>query len=225
MSFPLTELSRIVAMPAHQANPMTFTLDPRLDRAAIESAEAWEAAARAVGVKRTAAWLAQRLHDPQGLADITAAVDDLLGADDGEDFIQARAELAELMEGSDDPLAERLWESIRDYAVEQDDGETLASATAQLAAIAEDQGDLLGAAEYHLAFLNWRRAPARASDPEDVQMSFDEVVRLAELDGEPQAAAMYSFRQARFSRWADAEDERASEGDWEPTGEPYASWS
>lgn len=212
-------------MQEHESSPITFTLDPRLDQAVTESAEAWEAVARAAGVKRTAAWLAQRLRDPQGLPDIAAAIDNLLAAEEGDDLIQTRAELAELMEGSDDPIVERLWESIRDYAIEQDDGETLASATAQLAAIAENQGDLLGAAEHHLAFLNWRREPGRASDPEDVQTSFDEVVRLAELDGEPQAAAMYSFRQARFGRLADAEDERTVEGDWETTTEPYASWS
>ncbi|HEV2067747.1 MAG TPA: hypothetical protein VGR08_13015 [Thermomicrobiales bacterium] len=212
-------------MSAHQANPITFTLDPRLDQAATESATAWESAARAARVDRTAAWLAQRLNDPEGTADLAGSIDRLLAAEDGEELIQARAELAELIEGSDDPLAERLWESIRDYAAEHDDGETLASATAQLAAIAEDQGDLLGAAEHHIAFLNWRRGPGRVSDPEDVQTSFDEVIRLAELDGEPQAAALFAFRQANFTRLVDADDSRTTEGDWESAPGPYGSWS
>lgn len=212
-------------MTSEQIEPLNLTLDPRLDQAAARSAEAWEVAARAAGASRTAAWLSRRQNDPEARDELANAVEHLLEAEDPDDLVLARAELAELIEEQDDLLAETLWESIRAYAMEHDDGETLASAAAQLASIAERHGDILAAAEYHLGFLNWRRQPGRVSDAEDVHTSFDEVIRLAERDGEPQAAALFAYRQASFTRLAEAGDDRATEGEWEKTGAPYESWA
>ncbi|HEV2106674.1 MAG TPA: hypothetical protein VGR16_00265 [Thermomicrobiales bacterium] len=212
-------------MSSEQTEPLNLTLNPRLDQAAAHSAEAWEAAARVAGVSRTAAWLSRRQQDPDARDELANAVALLLEAEAPDDLVFARAELAELIEEQDDLLAETLWESIRAYAMEHDDGETLASATAQLASIAERHGDILAAAEFHLAFLNWRRQPGRVSDAEDVQTSFEEVIRLAELDGERQAAALFAYRQASFTRLAEAEDDRATEGEWENSGARYASWA
>ena len=92
---------------------------------------------------------------------------------------------------------------------------SIAEATRRLAALAERLGDPSGRAEFFIEFLNWRRQPGHSSDPEDVEIAFDEIVRLAAIDGAQQAAAQYEFRQVGFTTLARAEDPRAVEGDWE----------
>jgi hypothetical protein len=101
----------------------------------------------------------------------------------------------------------------------------IAEATTRLAAIAEAQGDPLAAAEFYIDFLNWRRLPGHASDPEALETAFDEIVRLATLDGAQKAAALFAYRQATYTRLLDAEDDRAVEGDWEKDPAPYESWA
>lgn len=204
---------------------LTLTTDPRLDQAAAQSALEWEAAARKAGPSQTASWLARRLHDPAAAETLEEAVHQLLDCADPADQAEARIELAELVEGDDDLLAETLFEAVRLSATDTGDAEMLASVSTQLAAIAERQGDALTAAEYHVEFLNWRRQPEQVSDPEDVQSSFDEVIRYAEADGQPTAAAIYTYRQAAFTRLVDSGDDRASEGDWERDPAQYESWT
>lgn len=211
-------------MSAESRQALTLTTDPRLDQAAVQSAANWETASRKVGAVRAAAWLARRLDDPDSRDAIAEAVEQLLTSDAEDELAESRIELAELIEGCDDLLAETLLEAVREYGVATDDGEMLASISAQLAAIAERQGDTLTAAGYHLDFLNWRRQPGHVSDPDDVQASFDELVRYADIDGEPAASALFTYRQAAFSRLSDAEDDRATEGDWERDGSPYEGW-
>lgn len=203
---------------------LTLTLDPRLDRAAARSAPEWEDAARMAGVDRASAWLVRRLDDPDAAEAVGEAIERLLAASDEHDRAEARAELAELIEGGDDLLAETLLEAARMFALEIEDGEMLASVTQQLAASAERQDDLLTAAEHHVDFLNWRRQAGHASDPDDVETSFDEVIRYAGAEGETAAAALYSYRQAAFNRLVEADEDRAVEGDWERNDAPYQAW-
>ncbi len=70
-----------------------------------------------------------------------------------------------------------------------------------------------------------KRLLGRSCGLDAVLGAFDEVVRLARLDGEQRAAALFEYRQAGFGRLVDAEDERATEGDWERDPAPYASWA
>jgi hypothetical protein len=205
--------------------PLGLTLNPRLDAAVAQGWEAFESAARAAGADQVASWLAQRLGQPRLKADLIEPIAALLDADDPDDRAVARAELAELVEGEDDLTADTLWEGVLARARETDDPDLMVEAIAHLAEIAEAQGDPLAAAEFHLEFLNWRRQPGRISDPDAVLDAFDEVIRLAHLDGDPTAAALYEYRQAAFSRLANAEDDRATEGDWEREPVPYESWS
>jgi hypothetical protein len=169
--------------------------------------------------------LSARLDDPELDAAVlplfTAALAE--DAEEAPDALFALAELAE--ETSDDLLADTLWEGVLARATEIDDGDLIAEATRRLAALAERLGDPLAAAEFHIGFLNWRREGAHASDPEDVELAFDEIVRLAGVDGAQQAAAEYAFRQAEYTRRHDADDPRAVEGDWERDRKPYEGWS
>jgi hypothetical protein len=104
-------------------------------------------------------------------------------------------------------------------------GDLVAEATRRLAALAERLDDPLAAAEFFIGFLNWRRQPGHAADPEDVLDAFDEIARLAVVDGAQKAAAEYSYHQVGFARLLDAEDPRAVEGDWEVDPRPFESWA
>lgn len=207
------------------STPLNLTMNPKLDAALAHGWAAWEAVAREAGVARVTSWAAQRTGGDVPKADLRDAIEALLTADDPEEVAFARAELAELLEESDDELADTLWEGVLERGLETDDGDLIFEASSHLAAIAEDHGDPLAAAEYFIDFLNWRRSPVGVSDPEAVQTAFDEVVRLAEADGEPKVAALYAYRQVAFTRIADADAESATTGDWETDGAPYASWS
>jgi hypothetical protein len=211
--------------PVPAGQPLAITLAPRLDAALDRGWADWEEAARAAGVGVVAGWLAQRLGDAGLKRGLIVPVRDLLEAAPGDERTVARAELAELVEGEDAAVADTLWEGVLADALEAEDPDAIAEATAHLAAIAEAHGDPLAAAEYHLAFLNWRREPGHTSDPEAVEDSFEEVVRLATADGDPKAAAIYAFRQVGFTGLVEAEDDRATEGDWETDPAPYRSWA
>lgn len=206
-------------------NPINLTLNPKLDLALSAGWEAWERAARDAGLARVAAWASQRTGSDVPKEDLWDHLAAVLEADDADEAAIARAELAELLEESDDALADALWEGVLERGLDTDDPDLIFEASSHLAAIAEDHGDPLAAAEYFIDFLNWRRQPEHVSDPEAVQTAFDEVIRLAEADGQPKIAATFSYRQVHFTRLADADADGATTGDWETDGAPYASWS
>lgn len=205
-------------------SPLNLTMDPKLDLALGEGWSAWEDAARLSGVARVTSWAAQRCGAEVPKDDLREHLDALLSSDDPDEAVFARAELAELVEGADDTLAHILWEGVIEFGIEADDPDLIFEATSHLAAIAEAHEEPQVAAEYYIEFLNWRRNPGVVSDPESVLNAFDEIVRLAEEDGEPKAAAIFGFRQVAFAKLADAEAEVAGEGDWEADGKPYATW-
>jgi len=143
--------------------------------------------------------------------------------DEAADALFGLAELAE--ETEDELLADTLWEGVLDLSRGADDGDLMAEATRRLAALAERNGDPLAAAEFYIEFLNWRRQPGHSSDPEDVEVAFDEIVRLATADGAQQAAAQYAYRQVGLTKLLEADDPRAVEGDWDTDSLPYQTWS
>ena len=215
-------------MSADSHKPLILTRSPKLDAAIQAGWEAWESAARDVGAEAVAAWLGRRIGDPEVRGFALPIVQDLLEAEDDEERYEAwieLTELAELAEGTDDLLADTLWEGILAAGCATDDPDVIFEATTRLAAIAEAHGDPLAAAEYYIDFLNWRRQPGHASDPEEVETAFDEIVRLATQDGAQKEAAVYGYRQAGFTRWLDADDDRAVIGDWESDPAPYESWA
>jgi hypothetical protein len=205
-------------------SPLNLTMNPKLDAALGEGWSAWEDAARDAGAQRATAWAAQRTGPDVPRQDLREHIEALLSAEDADDATFARAELAELLEEADDALADILWEGVLDRGFETDDSDLIFEATSHLAAIAEDHGDPLAAAEYFIDFLNWRRKPGSVSDPDAVQTAFDEVIRLAEADGQPKDAALYGYRQVAFTRLVDADADQAANGDWEADNSPYASW-
>lgn len=205
--------------------PIALTADPKLDAALSRGWEEWEQAAKGAGIGTVAVWLALRLGDLSRKRELLQPVRSLLEAEDDEDRVLARAELAELVEEEDDALADTLWEGVLAHGLATEDGDTIAEATTHLASIAEAHGDPLAAAEYHLEFLNWRRQDANMSDPDEVETAMEEVVRLARLDGAQRFAALFEFRLAAFVRLVEGEDDRATEGDWEGNSEPYQSWN
>jgi hypothetical protein len=206
-------------------SPLELTLSPKLDAALRTGGLAWEKAARDEGAVRTASWLRKRVSSEAGALPLEEAVGVLLEAGDDDVRTYARIELAELIDGEDDELADALWESTLSHGIATQDGDLVFEAASHLSAIAEANDDLLAAAEFFVDFLNWRRERDHASDPEQVLTAFDEIVRLAESDGEPKAAAEYQFRQAQFGRLVQADDERAVSGDWDAGSQPYAGWA
>lgn len=210
---------------ARPGQPLTLTTNPKLDAALNAGWEAWEAAAGQAGAATVAGWLARRAGDLEARDELVGPVLALLTAEDGEERGAARADLAEVVGDDDDPVADMLWEGVHAAGRDADDAEVLFEATTHLAAIAEAHGDPLAAAEYFLEFLNWRREAGHVADPDAVLSAFDEVIRLARLDGDQKAAALFEYRQVGFARLIEAEDDRATEGDWEKDATPYASWA
>lgn len=206
-------------------SPLRMTLNPKLDAALQTGGGSWQAAAREAGPARVTAWIRARMGEEGGSVPLDDAVADLLEAREPEHLLFARAELAELLDETDDALADLLWELNLIEGGEIGDADVVFEATEQLATIAERYDDPLAAAEYWIEFLNWRRGPERGSDPDHVLTAFDEVIRLAELDGAPTAAATFGFKQAAFARLAEREDDRASTGDWEREAAAYEAWS
>ena len=207
------------------SSPLRLTRSPRLDNALRLGWESFSRTLAAAGPQDAARWLSARTGDPE-LAEVAEPLlAAALGADPDEaaDALFGLAELAE--ETEDDLLADTLWEGVLDRAREFGDGDLFAEATRRLAAVAERHGDPLAAAEFFIEFLNWRRQPEHAADPEDVEVAFDEIVRLATADGAQQAAARYAYRQVQFTKLLDADDPRAVEGDWEIDALPYQTWA
>ena len=205
--------------------PLTLTADPRLDAAL---AKGWPSLAETVavaGAARAARWLARRAGDPD-LAETAEPLIEALHGEDPEERGEALLALAEIAEEvEDDLLADAFWEGALENAEEAGDADAFGEASGRLAALAERLGDPLAAAEYRIAFLNWRRRPGHASDPETVEEAFDEIVRLALQDGAQKEAAVWAFRQARYTRLLEADDERAVQGDWEADPTPYVGWA
>ncbi len=205
--------------------PLQLTRSPRLDNALRFGWESFARSLAATGAAPAAQWLAARLGDPE-LAEVAEPLLAEATGSDAEAAAEALFALAELAEESaDDLLADTLWEGVLEQARRLGDGDLVVEATRRLAALAERLGDPLAAAEFFIGFLNWRRQPEATSDPEDIEEAFDEIIRLAEVDGAPQAAAMYGYRQALYTRLLDEEDPRAVEGDWEADAKPYESWA
>lgn len=204
--------------------PLPFTTSPSIDAALVGGWEPWIAAARKAGAAKTGAWIARRIGEPSAAAELTDLVDGLL-SDDAEARAASATDLAESVEAEDLMLADTLWEGCLAAGMELADPDIIFEAVSQLAGIAEDQGENLVAAEYWIHFLNWRREEGHESDPEAVQNAFDEIIRLAEDDGEQKQVADWTYRQVRYTKLADADDERASAGDWEAASEPYAGWT
>ena len=204
---------------------MHLTRSPRLDNALRLGWESFSRTLAAAGPEEGARWLSARTGDLD-LAEVAEALlASALGGDPDEsaDALFSLGELAE--ETEDDVLADTLWEGVLDRSRSAEDGELMAEATRRLSAIAERNGDFLAAAEFFIEFLNWRRQPEHTSDPEDVEVAFDEVVRLATADGAQQPAAQYAYRQVEFTKLLDADDPRAVEGDWEANSTAYQAWS
>jgi hypothetical protein len=212
---------------SNPSNPLTFTRNPKLDFALLFGWERWIAAARAVGIDAVAAWLAARAQD----ADLAQTARELLAPvlseeSDAEERFDGLVSLAELAEElDDDRLADAFWEGALDEGLDAGDPDAIVEATSRLAALAERNGDPLAAAEYWINFLNWRREPEHNSDPEQVEDAFDEIVRLAELDGARRDAAIWAHRQVEFARLAEDDDERAVVGDWTGGAGAWAGWA
>jgi hypothetical protein len=201
------------------------TRSPRLDTALRLGWGPFARTLAAAGPADAARWLAARTDDPE-VIDVAEQLFAAAASDDPEEAGDAFFALAELAEETgDDLLADTLWEGALESAREMGDGDLVAEATRRLAGLAERLGDPLAAAEFYIGFLNWRREPGHSSDPEDVEFAFDEIVRLAEVDGAPKAAAEYAYRQVGFTRVLDADDPRSVEGDWESVPHPFESWA
>jgi hypothetical protein len=218
-------LERIVPLAEGGPSPLRLTRSPRLDNALRLGWESFSRMLAAAGSEEAARWLSARTGDPE----LTDVAEPLLAAalgdepDEAADALFGLAELAE--ETEDELLADTLWEGVLDRARDVGDGDLIAEATRRLAALAERNGDPLAAAEYFIEFLNWRRQPEHSSDPEDVEVAFEEIVRLATADGAQQAAAQYAYRQVGYTKLLDADDLRAVEGNWESDALPYQSWA
>lgn len=204
--------------------PLQLTRSPRLDNALRFGWDAFSRTLAASGAEEAARWLAARVHDPE-LADVAEPLLESSISADLEESAEALFTLAELAEETgDDLLADTLWEGVLARARDANNEDLIIEATRRLAALAERLGDPLAAAEFFIAFLNWRRQDGHAADPDDVLDAFDEIVRLAGVDGARKAAAEYEYRQAGFARVLEAEDPRAVEGDWEPGRPAYEAW-
>lgn len=211
--------------PPSGGEPISLTTNPRLDAALADGWRQWEQAVTRTPLPVVLTWLRHRTGNEITRGDLTDGLRALLDAADTEERVLARAELAELLEGVDDPLAEALWEGVWAGGEESEDADTIFDAVSHLAALAEAAGDLLGAAEWYIDFLNWRRQDEHVADPDQVGAAFDEIVRLAEADGARAAAAQWTYRQAQFTRLLEAAPGAAEAGDWERSPAPYESWA
>jgi hypothetical protein len=207
-------------------NPLTLSVDLKLDLALRGGIDTWEAAVADRRATATAKWIMQRSADagldPELVMD---AIENLLLAEDPADRALARADFGEMVQEADPELADLLWFAVRDYAMQAGDGDLLSEATGHIAEIAFEYDEPTSAAEAWIDFLNWRREPESSSDPEAVLTAFDEIVRAAELDGAQAVAAKYGYMQVQFQKLVDVDDPRATVGNWLPTPDPLEGWS
>ena len=208
------------------ASPLSLSVDPRLDLALHAGIDGWEKTVAERGATASAKWLMHRSADADLDQEIVLeALENLILSDDHHDRAMARSEVAEMVQADDPELAEVLWFSVRDYAISINDADLLADATGHLAEVAFDLDDPTTAAEVWIDFLNWRRESDSTSDPESVLTAFDEIIRAAEIDGAPADAARFSYLQVQFQALVDADDGRATVGNWLTHADPFASWS
>lgn len=204
--------------------PITLTTSPCLDATIHQGWDAWITVVQDLGASATSVWLSQRAGDRDLRAALFPALEAVLTAGGPDDEVEARIELAELSEVVDDLVVETCWEGVLLAARAAGDGDAMAVATTRLATISEAHGDALTAAELYIEFLNWRRQPGSSSDSDAVATSFEEIIRLAERDRNPKAAAIYTFRYATFTQMVDRDDGRVVAGDWEANESPYEAW-
>ena len=206
-------------------SPLVFSADPKLDQALAQGIDAWEAEVAERGVMATAKWLTQRSSDaPLDNELLYEAIEYLLTSERQDDHMLARAELAEMVQPGDLTLADLLWFAVRDSAIELGDADMIAEASTHIAAIAFDVDEPTTAAEVWIDFLNWRREPDSSSDADTVLTAFDEIIRAAEMDGAQADAARFGYLQVQFQALVDAEDERATAGNWMPNFAPFEVW-
>jgi hypothetical protein len=207
-------------------SPLTVSVDFRLDLALRSSVEAWEAAVADRGSAATAKWIMQRSAGADLEREmVIEAIENLIVAEEPADRALARAEIGEMVQSEDAELADALWFAVRDFAIEESDGDLLTEATAHISEIAFDLDEPTSAAEVWLDFLNWRREPESASDPEAVLTAFDEIIRAAAMDSEHSIAAKYQYMQVQFQKLVEADDPRATVGNWLGNDQPLESWS
>lgn len=205
-------------------SPLTLTTNPRLSQAVAGDGPGFEAALLDVGLDTAETWFRNRVRgevDPVILHDALASWFEATSADDR---VLARVDLAELMADVDDAVSELLWDASMRDGFERDDGDQIFDAVSHLSQLVEAAGDPLAAAEYHIEFLNWRRADGHISEPESVHQAFEEIVRLAELDGRAAGAARFAHAHSIYTRIADGAEELAVEGDWAPGSPEFSGW-
>lgn len=207
------------------ANLLSLTMSPRLDAGLRAGWPAWYAALQREEFDRLVAWLKQRSAGDIPSDQLDELAQGIVDAQDSESRALAAADLAELIEEDDPELADVLWEGVSAAGRELGDADLIYEAALRQAAIAELYADPLAAAEFFLDFLNWRRDDGHVSDPELVFSAFDEIIRLAEADGEPAAAALFAHAQAAFGRVVDADAPEAHLGDWDPQSGPFEPWA
>jgi hypothetical protein len=209
----------------NSGSPLVFSSDPKLDQALAQGIDAWEAEVAERGALATARWLTQRSAGVRLNQELLLeAIDYLLTSERTDDHMLARAELAEMVQPGDLTLADLLWFAVRDTAIELGDADMIAEATSHIAEIAFEVDEPTTAAEVWIDFLNWRREPESSSDADTVLTAFDEIIRAAEMDGAQADAARFGYLQVQFQALVDAEDERATAGNWMPTDAPFEVW-
>jgi hypothetical protein len=206
-------------------SPLVFSANPKLDQALGQGIDAWEAEVAEHGALATARWLTQRSVEARLNQELLLeAIEYLLTSERTDDHMLARAELAEMMQPGDMTLADLLWFAVRDTAVELGDADMIAEASSHIAEIAFEVEEPTTAAEVWIDFLNWRREPESSSDADTVLTAFDEIIRAAEMDGAQADAARFGYLQVQFQALVDAEDERATAGNWMPSDAPIEVW-
>jgi hypothetical protein len=207
-----------------EPRPISFTTSPRLSMALHGSGAEFERAMESVGAQQTLTWLMNRADQAVDHELLAELVQTWFEATSNEQRIMPRAELAELMADADPQTAEILWEASMRDGFERNDGDQAFDAVSQLARLAEDAGDPLVAAEYYIEFLNWRRGEGHLADPESVHAAFEEIIRLANVDGNAAAAATFGHAHSEFARYEDHLGAQSSEGDWTVNRTPFNGW-
>lgn len=205
-------------------SPLTFSFDAGLDAALARGWESWISVARQRGVERTAEWLLRRGNSELDLPDLEPLLETLLESHSPFDRAMAASELAELNEVEDDAIAATFWECVLISGRDADDSEVYYEGLSQLAEIELEYGDPQAAAALYIDFLNWAREPGHATEAETILSAFDQVIALAETDGEPSVAADFSHAQTTFFRSIGGDDSRIVTNGWGMGAEPYVVW-